>query len=131
MKFNGLGFPVLLVGVPVTADGVPDINYNRLSDAVFDALIRKPARMTGAEVKFVRHHLNMKQADFAAWLHVERSSVAKWEGKDLKPTGMEVSTEILVRLKMAQRIKSDLDVQFPMIEPAIHRRETGPIEITL
>jgi len=61
---------------------------------LFVALIRQPTRLSGAEVRFLRHHLEMTHDAFARLLKVELSLVVKWEGKDLKATGLTIHAEI-------------------------------------
>jgi DNA-binding transcriptional regulator YiaG len=134
-EFNGLGFPIVLVNasLAMTPYGETlDVDFNRLQDLVFEALIRKPARFAGAEVKFIRLFMEMTQNVFADFLGVERSAVAKWEGKDLKATGMTPATEGLVRIQMARHIKRSLDKEFPYIEPAMRKTAVGnPLELAL
>ena len=56
---EGFGFPVVLRNVPmVTVRSIwtPRINYNKLTRDVALALARKPARLTGHEIRFIRQH---------------------------------------------------------------------------
>ena len=69
--------------------------------------------------------MEMTQNVFADFLGVERSAVAKWEGKDLKATGMTPATEGLVRIQMARHIKRSHDKEFPYIEPAMRKTAVG------
>ena len=104
MIFKGLGFPVVLLNVPrkkIRGEEIVDINYKVLSDNVFKALIEKPARLSGAEIKFIRHHMKKNQEEFAELIHVERSTISVWEKKDLNVTGMDAHVEAFIRLKMA------------------------------
>lgn len=136
MVFNGLGFPVVLVNVRTkeTQHGEAlDFNMNDLEAMVFEALIRKPARFSGAELKFVRHVMELTQAVLADLLgDVDRSAVAKWEAKDLKPTGMSAATELMVRVQMIRHLKRSLDKEFPYLEPAIRKKDVGkPLELAV
>ena len=64
----------------------------------------KPARLTGAEVVFIRKHLGLRQADLAQVLNMANHSVvSQWEGREDEPTGMDYNTEVLLRLWMAGR----------------------------
>ena len=86
-RFNGFGFPVIIRNAPVkkTRHGdVVDLDFGEIEDALFMAIAEKPTRISGAELKFVRSHMNLTQEGFAGLIGVERSSVAKWEKKDLK-----------------------------------------------
>lgn len=133
--FNGLGFPVVLVDAPFrkTSYGpVLDVNSKRLQELVFEALIRKSARLSGAEVRFVRHYMELTQNTFADLLGVARSAVAKWESKDLGLTEMAPATETLLRIQMARHIRQSLDKAFAFIEPAVRKEETGePLELAM
>ena len=135
IKFNGFGFPIILANAPtkmVLGEVVPDVNYNELQAMLFVALIRKPTRLSGAEIRFLRHHLEMTQDAFARLLKVERSLVSKWEGKDLKATGMTIHAEIYLRLKLAKLSHQDLDQEFDSIEPGAAAKGVGkPLEIKL
>jgi len=107
--FNHLGFPIKLVDWPhIEIDGecVPDVNYVKLEEIMFQLLPAKATRLSGAEIKFIRHHLNMTQKKFAKWLEDEtnHSTIAKWENSDLKPTGMSKAMERSLRLQLIARI---------------------------
>lgn len=130
-QFNGLGFPVILINAPIK-DGIPAVNYNQMADAVFEALIRKPGRLSGAEVKFVRMHKEMTQGAFAEMVGVDRTSVVKWEAKDLKATEMISPTEAFLRMKMANLAKMNLNSEFPVIHPAVMKKAVGkPVEVSV
>jgi len=103
--FNHLGFPVKLVNWPhIEVDGewIPDVNYIKLEEIVFQLLPIKPTRLNGAEIKFIRHHLNKTQKKFASWLEDEtdHSTIAKWESADLQPAGMSKSMERSLRMQL-------------------------------
>ena len=108
LVFMELGFPVLLVDPPmveVRGHQVPDVNLRELADTAFRLLVNKPARMTGAEVRFIRKHLRLRQADLARVLNMANHSVvSQWESKEDDPTGMEYNTEVLLRVWMAARL---------------------------
>lgn len=106
--YNGLGFPVVVMGVRPRKTPYGDglgIDHEMLRKALFKMLIEKPGRFLGAEIKFIRHEFGLSQEVFADLIFSERSSVAKWEKKDLKPTGMSESTEIMLRIEMSKQIK--------------------------
>ena len=107
--FNHLGFPIKLINCPhILVDGelVPDVNYEQLEELMFRVLPLKPTRLTGAELKFIRHHLGKTQGQFATWLEdsVDASSISKWEAQDLEPTGMLDSMERSIRMQLIVRI---------------------------
>jgi DNA-binding transcriptional regulator YiaG len=127
--FNGLGFPVVIVNPKFHADGSLAVKYNQLSQAAFEWLITKECRMSGAQVKFARHYMEMTQADFAKALCQSggHSIVSKWEGKDLEASGMQPSTELLLRLVMAGSIgKPMTPLLQPLAEALLLSKGVGP-----
>lgn len=103
--FNHLGFPIKLVDWPhIEVDGEfhPDVNYTKLEDLIFQILPVKPTKLNGAELKFIRHHLDMTQKQFAKWLNDEAddSTVSKWESADLNQTGMSKAMERSLRMQL-------------------------------
>ena len=131
IKFNGFGFPVILVNVPMKIeydDEIPDINFNLIQKQLFHALLHKPTRLSGAEVKFLRHHLALTQDQFSKILKVERSLISKWEGRVLKASGMSTHVEIFLRLKLTRLDNRSID--FAVIEPATATKSVGkPVEL--
>jgi len=108
MLYTALGFPVVLIGFPVKkvrGVEVPNVNLNTLQKSAFEALIGKPASLSGAEVRFIRSYLRLTQTAFAKILNQSgHSIVSQWEKKGLKTTGMDYNTEILLRLHMAKTL---------------------------
>ena len=135
VKFNGFGFPVVLLNAPMKVEHgeeIPDVNFNRIQDILFQALLLKPSRLSGAEVKFLRHYLELTQEAFSKTVKVERSLISKWESKDLKATGMSSHIEIFLRLKLAKLKNQSIDRNFSVGEPATDTKSVGkPIEIRL
>ncbi|MCH9021383.1 MAG: hypothetical protein IID32_01295 [Planctomycetes bacterium] len=98
---TGFGFPVHLLNVPmvkVRGHWTPEINYAELSHIVIMALVSKPARLTGNELKYLRNKLEMNLQDFSDRFYVTHPAVIKWEKKKDKPTGMKWATEKDIRL---------------------------------
>ena len=135
IKFNGFGFPIILLNSPVKVENgeeIPDVNFNHIQDSLFHALLLKPSRLSGAEVKFLRHYLELTQEVFSKTLKVERSLISKWESKDLKVTGMSSHIEIFLRLKLAKLKDQSIERNFSVGEPAMDTKSVGkPIEIRL
>jgi DNA-binding transcriptional regulator YiaG len=74
----------------------------QLQKTVFKALIDKPSRFTGDEVRFIRKYLKMTQINFSAWLNMSNHSVvSQWENRENELSGMDYNTELLLRLQMA------------------------------
>lgn len=70
------------------------------------ALISKAARLTPAEIKFLRKSLGWSGADFARHLHVDPATVSRWES-ETSPQPMSESNELVLRLAVAvgQRVE--------------------------
>lgn len=135
--YNELGFPILLMNPPmVTVRGhqVPDVNLRELQEAVFRLLVFKPARLNGAEVRFIRKHLRLRQADLAQVLNMANHTVvSQWEARGDKPSGMEYNTEVVLRLWMAT--KAGIGEQLPeLLESGLKRlapRQESPLEVPM
>jgi len=99
---EGFGFPVVLMNVPmlqVRGKWTPNINYKKFAEAVLEALAHKPARLTGNEVKFIRHKFEMTLEQFAKRFgQKSHQAVMKWEAAKDKPTAMLWPTEKDIRL---------------------------------
>lgn len=102
--YEGLGFPVELVGFPtkkIRDVVVPDMDLNELQEMVFRALITKESRFSGAEIKYIRSYLRETQSEFSKNLNqANHSIVSQWEAKGVKFTGMEINTEVVLRVYM-------------------------------
>src|SRR5262245_6620865 len=83
-----------LFGVPVTLLNIEVVRCAKCGDSpiLFRAarihrriamqVIRKRYRLTGAEVRFLRKFVQMKGEDFAKLLHVDRTTLSKWENDE-------------------------------------------------
>lgn len=103
--FDELGFRIFLINAPMLTlpDGstCPAPNMKELQEAAFRALAEKSTRLSGAEVRFIRKHIGMRQADFARWLNMANHSVvSQWESNEDHLSGMDYNTEIILRLLM-------------------------------
>ena len=71
MKYNGLGFPIVLEGVKTRkfrGEILPDINHRELEDQVFKMLLWIPAHFSGAQLSFIRGYMGLSQKEFATVL---------------------------------------------------------------
>lgn len=105
VKINFFGFPIVIIDCPhIEIDGKlkPNVNYTKLENMLFEAMPYKPSKLTGAEIKFIRTHLNMTQKTFAAWMNDTKthSAISIWESSDLEPTNMEDADERSLRLQL-------------------------------
>jgi putative zinc finger/helix-turn-helix YgiT family protein len=99
------GLPnVVLVGVEVRrcpACGIVELPLPRVTElhrVIATAVIHKPARLSGAEVRYLRKHLGWSGEDFAAHMGVDPSTVSKWEN-DKEPIGP--GSDRLLRMMVA------------------------------
>ncbi len=106
-EYLELGFPIVLIDPPmveVRGERIPDVNLRDLQRVVFQQLITKPARLTGAEVRFIRKYKRLRQSELAEVLNkAGHSIVSQWEAREDEPTGMDYNTEVLLRLWMASQ----------------------------
>jgi DNA-binding transcriptional regulator YiaG len=70
----------------------------KLHRAIGLVVVRKPARLTGAEVRFLRKLLGYSGADFARHIGVDPTVVSKWEN-DQQPIGEQ--SDRLLRMMVA------------------------------
>lgn len=110
------------------------MNLKYLQEAVFHLLVVKPARFTGAEVRFIRKYLRLRQADLAEVLNMANHSVvSQWEGREDEPTGMEYNTEVLLRIWMAAK-GGEPELAQDLLEHRLKNlapRSSTPLEVPL
>jgi transcriptional regulator with XRE-family HTH domain len=97
----GLGFPVHLLDVPmikIRGEWAPDINFLQLDLVVLEALVHKPVRLTGNEIRFIRQYFELTLDKFGQRFNVSHVAVLKWEAKANQPTDMLWATEKDMRL---------------------------------
>ena len=105
---TGFGFPVKLLNVPmvkVRGHWTPKINYNGFADAVLFELAQQPSRLTGSEVKFIRHRFEMTLQEFGKRFDVSHVAVLKWEKAGHKPTAMSWPAEKDLRLFILDQLR--------------------------
>lgn len=103
--YHGLGFPIRLINVPmkkVFGEWALDINFNQLHLNVLLILVKKPTPLSGKEVRFIRHYLEMSTHTFSKLFGVTHTAVLKWENEERK---MATGTEICVRLHVLDHLK--------------------------
>jgi DNA-binding transcriptional regulator YiaG len=109
--YKGLGFPIILKGAKTRefrGEILPDINHRKLEDQVFKTLLWLPAHFSGAHLSFVRGYMGLSQKEFATNLGLKtHATISGWEGKESKATGMQGTTEVIIRLLMAEFIKEN------------------------
>jgi len=107
------GIPVTLLNIPIGRSdcGESPVIYRieQVNRAIARAVIRKPYRLTGAEIRFLRKFLQMKGEDFAKLIHVDRTTLSKWEN-DEDPVGDQSDRLIrAVALGLGGGLKDELE----------------------
>ena len=59
------------------------------------ALVSKPYRLAGEEVRYLRKYVEMSSDQFARLLHVDRTTLSKWENND-DPVGTQ--SDLAIRM---------------------------------
>lgn len=91
---------VVLLGVEMarcTECGNEDVSLprvNKLMRALALAVINKPYRLNGDEVRFLRKFLGMTGAEFSRLIHVDNTTLSKWENRE---TAIGPQSDLLVR----------------------------------
>lgn len=103
----GFGFQVRIVNAPmlkVRGEWVLDLDASKLQQTILRALASKAVRLTGSEIRFVRHSFDMTSTAFGEKFNVSHAAVLKWEKAGQRGTGMNWSTEKDIRLFVAARV---------------------------
>ena len=66
------------------------------------AILQKPYRLQGEELRFLRKHIDLNQEEFAKLLHVDKTTLSKWENNE-DPIG--VQSDLLARAVVISRDK--------------------------
>lgn len=122
------GFPVKLKNVPMfrfEGKDEPDIDYEKVSEDLFFELLRRPIRLTGNHIRFLRKHLGLTQKDMENILGMKQANFSKIEAKgndlafqsdaNLIALRVELARVKLERLKQKRRI-GIMDVVHPASE---------------
>ena len=93
---RGYGFPIAILDVPmveIRGKWTPNIDYNVFEIEILRSLAAFEGRLTGSQLKFIRHHFQLTLKDFAKRFSVTHPAVIKWEKSESGTTGMNWSTE--------------------------------------
>jgi DNA-binding transcriptional regulator YiaG len=124
-RADELGLPLLIRGVAIIeVDGheVMDIDYTKISEVLFAALIIKPFPLTGAEVRFMRLFMGLTLETLANSLHVTHPTILSWEKCANDPTKMTDTTEAMLRIFAAKQGAKDNE----LIGIILNRFFSGP-----
>ena len=104
--YEGLGIPIKLINVPmkkILGKWFIDINMETLQRVVLEALVHKPVSLTGMELRYIRHYMEMSAADFGKAFGVSHVAVVKWENAK---NGITPALELCIRLYMMNYLKA-------------------------
>lgn len=129
--YEGFGFPAVLVDVPVIrvrGAWTPDVDLNGLARDLLQALARVRARLTGNQVRFIRHSFKMTLERFAGRFGVTHPAVIKWERAGNSPTPMSWAIEKDIRLEIIRSLSPVRPAQFVQLYGALANRPAGRFE---
>lgn len=104
--YDGLGFPVKLVNVPmkkVFGEWVLDINLGKFQRDILHILAYKNQPLASAELRFIRKYFELTTTAFGKAFGVTHAAVLKWESRQnrIPPT-----TELCVRLFVLDKLRA-------------------------
>jgi DNA-binding transcriptional regulator YiaG len=106
---SGLDYVYLMNGYTVHdtpyGRGVSIQHTEQLHDAIAKEIIRRPNRMRGQEVRFLRGRMHLSQEGLARIMRTSRPAIARYEGNPLKE--IPGSADVALRLFYAARMTSD------------------------
>ena len=105
-KYTDLGFDIILKDIVLYKIGrewLPKIDIEKLSKRIFTLLTYRAASFSGNELSFIRTYLQMSKSEFGRELKVSHTAVAKWEKSGKKISSMDIGTELLLKMIMAEK----------------------------
>jgi putative zinc finger/helix-turn-helix YgiT family protein len=84
-RFNVSGLDAVLVGVQLirceACDNEDPVlpNMDDLMKCLAQAVIEKPWRLSGVEIRFLRKYLGMNGEMFSSFIGVDKTTISKWE----------------------------------------------------
>src|SRR5581483_8247241 len=83
-----------------------DLDLDDLARRVLEELALGHARLTGSQVKFIRHSLAMTLERFGSRFGVSHPAVIKWEKTGDNPTAMSWAVEKDIRLEVLRSLSA-------------------------
>ncbi|MBY0554925.1 helix-turn-helix transcriptional regulator [bacterium] len=109
--WNGFGFPVIfeeLPAVKLRGELVPDIDFTKMAPEIIKFICAdQDIQLSGNQVKFFRHSLNLSMRDFAKLVGVTHVSLNRWEKQKNHPAKIDAHTEIVLRIIMLKKFGSN------------------------
>ena len=103
----GSGFQIRIFNAPlvkVRDEWVLAVDQNKLRTSLLESLARKPVRLTGSEIRYIRNAFEMTAMEFAEKFYVSHNTVIKWERCRVRKTGMAWPMEKDIRLFVASKL---------------------------
>jgi DNA-binding transcriptional regulator YiaG len=103
--YEGLGFPIELINVPmkkIFGEWILDINLSKLQIEVLNMLIHKPTALQADELRFIRKYFEMTTTAFGEIFGVSHVAVLKWESGQLPSPAMDM----YIRMYVMDRLKA-------------------------
>ena len=94
-------------------------NMNGLMRALALAVIEKPYGLTGEEVRFLRKYLRLTGEEFSRLIHVDKSTLSKWENNEDRVGDQSDRLIRLVALGLGEGLKEESERvirSFPQIK---------------
>ncbi len=98
-------------------------NMNGLMRALALAVIEKPYRLTGEEVRFLRKYLRLTGEEFSRLIHVDKSTLSKWENNEDRVGDQSDRLIRLVAVGLGEGLKEESERvirSFPQIKGKPH-----------
>lgn len=110
-RFDQIGIPVQLERIHLAKCPncgnvdpiIPDLDG--LMDCLIMAVIFKPFRLSGREVRFLRKYLGKSQEAFAALIPVDATTLSKWENEQQEVGAKSDRLLRLLTLNVSERLK--------------------------
>lgn len=93
------------------------------------AILEKPYRLQGEELRFLRKHIDVNQEEFARLLHVDKTTLSKWENNE-DPIG--VQSDLLARamvISRDQRLQKRAADRIRAFEKIANKRKRVRVEV--
>lgn len=131
--YEGLGFPIELINVPmkkIFGEWVLDINLSKLQLEVLNILIHQPTALQAGELRFIRKYFEMTTTAFGEVFGVSHAAVLKWESGLLPspPMDMYIRMYVMDRLQAKNDEFGKLYHQVSLASLAKSRKKRSPAE---
>lgn len=135
--YEGLGFPVILEKTrfeKIRGEWLPQINIEKLTDIIFELLPKKPSKLTGNEIKFIRTYLGKSKPSFAETFKLSHTAISKWESAGNMTAPISPSQEIVLRLYLEDYLQTGHKKFYQVykcLEQSVYEEEEKPLKVAL